>query len=202
MSQDEVWISKFVKMVLTVCLLLLLSPKQSFTQETIPGVLYLEALSEEVIAAENWIIQNDSLYNLLQQYGMFSYEQAALLAQNILQTADTLTYKESYILPTEGAKTGKVRRRRVSRDYDNDRLKVYPNPAKEYVIVEYQLIGDTDKVVVKLIDNNGFIRQTIVQENNHGFTVIDTRGLETGTYIAHIAANGKLVGVGKFVIVH
>ncbi len=70
------------------------------------------------------------------------------------------------------------------------------------MIVEYQLAGDADKVVVKLIDNNGFIRQTIVQGNNHGFTVIDTRQLSTGTYIAHIATDGKLVGVGKFIIVH
>ena len=180
----------------------LLSPKQSFTQETIPGVLYLEALSEEVITAENWILQNDSLYNLLQQYGVFSYEQAALLAKNILQTADTLTYKESYILPTSGAKTGKVRQRRTNHNYESDKLKVYPNPARDYVIVEYQLAGDADKAVVKVIDNNGFIRQTIVKESNHNFVVIDTRQLGTGTYIAHVSSEGKLIGVCKFIIVN
>ncbi len=127
---------------------------------------------------------------------------AGALAQNILQTADTLTYKESYILPTSGAKTGKIRRHRAARTFENDKLKVYPNPARDYVIVEYQLAGDADKAVVKVIDNNGFIRKTILQENNQGFLVIDTRGLETGTYIAHIATNGKLLGVAKFVIIN
>jgi len=55
---------------------------------------------------------------------------------------------------------------------------------------------------MKSIDNNGFIRQTVMQQNNHGFAVMDTRELEPGTYICHVAANDKLVGVAKFIIVN
>jgi len=114
---------------------------------------------------------------------------------------DTLYYKENYLLPTIGNKTGIVKRKRPNNTiFENNKLKVYPNPANDYVIVEYQLVDETDKAVVKIIDNNGFIRQTIAQENNHGFMVIDTRDLETGTYICHVAASGKLVGVAKFII--
>ncbi|RLD59148.1 MAG: hypothetical protein DRJ05_06820 [Bacteroidetes bacterium] len=142
--------------------------------------------------------QTANLYTIHQN----SNGRAGALARNILQIADTLTYKENYILPTEGAKTGKVRRRRANRSYENDKLKVYPNPARDYVIVEYQLVGDADKAVVKVIDNNGFIRQTIVKESNHNFVVIDTRQLGTGTYIAHVSSEGKLIGVCKFIIVN
>jgi len=141
--------------------------------------------------------QKASLYNIYQN----SNARAGAWAMNILCTVDTLSYKENYLLPTTGNKTSIVKRKRPDNQvFKNSKLKVYPNPAKDYVIVEYQLAGDADKAVVKIIDNNGFIRQTIEQENSYGFTVIDTRSLETGTYICHVAANGKLVGVAKFLI--
>ena len=141
--------------------------------------------------------QKINLYNIhLNSNGL-----AGAWATNILRTVDTLSYEENYLLPTVGNKTGVVRRKRPdNKVFESNKLKVYPNPAKDYVIVEYQLVGDLDRAVIKVIDNNGFIRQTIEQENNHGFTVIDTRSLETGTYVCHVAANGKLVGVAKFII--
>lgn len=141
--------------------------------------------------------QKVSLYNIHQN----SNGLAGAWAMNILRTVDTLSYKENYLLPTVGNKTSIVKRKRPdNKVFESNKLKVYPNPAKDYVIVEYQLAGDLDRSIIKVIDNNSFIRQTIEQENNHGFTVIDTRGLETGTYICHVSANGKLVGVAKFIV--
>lgn len=143
--------------------------------------------------------QKASLYNIAQN----SNGLAGAWATNLLQTGDTLAYTENYLLPTTGNKTIRVKRRRPNTEtFESNRLLVYPNPAKDYVIVEYELAGDVDKVVVKVIDNKGFLRSTIEQQNNHGFTVIDTRNLETGTYICHVAANGKLVGVAKFIIIN
>jgi len=143
--------------------------------------------------------QKANLFNLRQN----STGLAGAWATNLLNTVDdTLYYKESYLLPTEGNKSVIVKRKRPDiKIFESNKLKVYPNPAKDYVIVEYQLVDDAERVVVKVIDNNGFIRRTIEQENNHGFTVIDAQELETGTYICHVAANGSLVGVVKFIIV-
>jgi len=143
--------------------------------------------------------QKANLFNLRQN----STGLAGAWATNLLNTVDdTLYYKESYLLPTEGNKSVIVKRKRPDiKIFESNKLKVYPNPAKDYVIVEYHLVDDAERVVVKVIDNNGFIRRTIEQENNHGFTVIDAQELETGTYICHVAANGSLVGVVKFIIV-
>lgn len=141
--------------------------------------------------------QKASLYNIHQN----SVGLAGAWAKNILRTVDTLSYKESYLLPTVGNKTSIVRRKRPDNSFfNNTRLKVYPNPANDYIIVEYQLEDKDDRAVIKIIDNNGFIRHTLEQENNHGYTVIDTRSLETGTYICHISSNGNLVGVAKFIV--
>ncbi|NQU34458.1 MAG: S8 family serine peptidase [Bacteroidetes bacterium] len=143
--------------------------------------------------------QKTTLYNIYQN----STERAGAWAMNILRTVDTLTYKENYLLPDGSNKSSLVKRQRPNNEvFESSKLKVYPNPAKDYVIVEYQLAGDTDKAVVKVIDNNGFIRQAVIQQNNHGFAVMDTRELEPGTYICHVSANGILVGVAKFIVVN
>jgi hypothetical protein len=81
-------------------------------------------------------------------------------------------------------------------------LKVYPNPANTYVIIEYALEGDGSGYMIKLADANGFLRQTIKPEANRGFAVIDTRRLETGTYVAIVSRDGEFVGAGKFIIVN
>jgi len=47
---------------------------------------------------------------------------------------------------------------------------------------------------------NGFLRLTTTAPFSTGSAVLDTRSLGTGTYICHISANGKLVGVTKFMV--
>ena len=143
--------------------------------------------------------QKAGVYNIYQS----SNGRAGAWAMNILCTADTLSYKENYILPTIGTKTGTVKRMRPNNDvFEKNQLRVYPNPANDYIIVEYELAGDIDNATIKIIDNNGFIRQTIMSENNHEYAVINTQSLESGTYICHVSANNKLIGVAKFVILH
>lgn len=82
------------------------------------------------------------------------------------------------------------------------RDRMIPNPAREYVIIEYALEGDGSGYMIKLADANGFLRQTIKPEDNRGFAVIDTRRLETGTYIAIVSKTGKYIGVVKFIVVN
>ncbi len=79
-------------------------------------------------------------------------------------------------------------------------LKVYPNPAGDYLVVEYPVQEETSPVTIKVVDNNGFLRLTTTAPFSTGSAVLDTRSLGTGTYICHVSANGKLVGVTKFVV--
>jgi len=53
---------------------------------------------------------------------------------------------------------------------------------------------------IKVVDNSGFLRLQTTVQHQTGSAVLDTRILGAGTYICHVSANGKMVGVTKFVI--
>jgi hypothetical protein len=122
------------------------------------------------------------------------------LAMNLLQVTDTLTYQHSYVLPTEGLKNNVIARQRNHPNPASTSLKVYPNPAGDYLVVDYPVQEETSPVTIKVVDNNGFLRITTTAPFSTGSAVLDTRSLGTGTYICHVSANGKLVGVTKFVV--
>jgi hypothetical protein len=126
--------------------------------------------------------------------------QVSALAMNLLQVTDTLSYQHSYVLPTEGLKNNVIARQRNHPNPASTSLKVYPNPAGDYLVVEYPVQEETSPVTIKVVDNNGFLRLTTTAPFSTGSAVLDTRTLGTGTYICHVSANGKLVGVTKFVV--
>ena len=119
---------------------------------------------------------------------------------NLLQVTDTLSYQHSYVLPTEGLKNNIIARQRNHPNPASTSLKVYPNPAGDYLVVEYPVQEETLPVTIKVVDNSGFLRLTTTAPFSTGSAVLDTRSLGTGTYICHVSANGKLVGVTKFVV--
>ncbi len=122
------------------------------------------------------------------------------LAMNLLQVTDTLSYHHTYVLPTDGLKNNVIGRQRNHHNLASTSLKVYPNPAGDYLVVEYPVEDETSPVSIKVVDNNGFLRLTTTSQFSTGSAVLDTRTLGTGTYICHVSANGKLVGVTKFVV--
>jgi hypothetical protein len=120
----------------------------------------------------------------------------------LLKNVGDLVYNESYILPTEGNKQGIVRRQRSFDNIDQNILKVYPNPARDYIIIEYQFTEDVVDVKINVTNSNGTILQTIVPENNIDFAVINTSHLKNGSYFCTVNINGKQHGVAKFVVLH
>ena len=75
-----------------------------------------------------------------------------------------------------------------------------PNPAGDYLVVEYPVEDEGLPATIKVVDNSGFLRLQTTVQHQTGSAVLDTRSLGTGTYICHVSANGKLVGVTKFVV--
>lgn len=119
-----------------------------------------------------------------------------------MKITDTLEYKEPYILPDESLKSGEVRyRNKHDRIVELSSITIYPNPAREFVIIEYALEGDGKGYLINILDANGGTRQTIKPDNNRGFIVINTQYLETGNYISVVYRNGTPIGSSKFIIV-
>jgi len=140
--------------------------------------------------------QKAQLYQLFQA----KTGRVSALAMNLLQITDTLSYHHTYVLPTEGLKNNVIGRQRNHFQSASTTLKVYPNPAGDYLVVEYPVEDEELPAMIKVVDNNGFIRLQTTVQHQTGTAVLDTRTLGAGIYICHVSASGKMVGVTKFVI--
>jgi len=103
-------------------------------------------------------------------------------------------------LPEPGLKQNKVRPRKAESRIELPALKVFPNPAKEYMIIECVTESIPSTKVLQLLDSNG----KLVLEQNldrlSGYIVIDLRQLPAGVYMGSVVVDGKQHGTTKVVL--
>ena len=85
-------------------------------------------------------------------------------------------------------------------------LKVFPNPAKDYIIVEYLVdIPITNRehknMTLVMIDGNGKLLRNIELNYRQDQLVIPTENLNSGIYFFNLYVYGKLEKTSKFTIV-
>jgi len=84
-----------------------------------------------------------------------------------------------------------------------NKVKLHPNPADQWVQLEYELLFDKPGTVLYIYDELGRkIETRAIGQNTRGLEVIDTRALPPGLYIAEIVQEGKPIYSGKFMVQH
>ena len=78
-------------------------------------------------------------------------------------------------------------------------FKLYPNPAREYITLEYDLEYGTTNAVLEIVDINGVHIETFRLSGFRGVKIIDLRRQQSGTYIIRLSNNGKTLQNEKFV---
>jgi len=120
--------------------------------------------------------------------------EATVLARNVLIASGLLHYEE----PINGNDTTKsavaqfpASRAGKSNRQDNEILNVFPNPANNYVIVEYKLPGNPSKAAITIRNSSGIVisEQTLAKAQDQ--LTIDTKSLPSGSYFVSIQVNGK-----------
>jgi len=66
-----------------------------------------------------------------------------------------------------------------SKDY---KFEVYPNPAYDYVIIDYELKTEDKNSLIQISDNTGRIIKTITLNSAIGQKVFDCKGMTSGLY--------------------
>lgn len=79
-------------------------------------------------------------------------------------------------------------------------MKVYPNPAKEYLIVRYDVAHLGENVTFELLDVTGrpVLSQTL--QDGRDEVVLDLRGMKPGSYAYRVVHLGRLHYSGKVVV--
>ena len=148
---------------------------------------FYEADSSDI--AELYSIMNNSSANV------------HALARNLLIAIDTLTYQEPYILPDllKSSEAYDEYWKLLNTDMPKY-LKIHPNPAHDYIIIDYSL-EYYKKSLIEITDINGISIKTIEVKNETNQLVIDTRKWNSGIYIATLKNNDKIIENTKFMIV-
>jgi hypothetical protein len=169
------------------------------------------AMHQNMIAYYNWLVsikqnQGNILYpdtaqqQQLWDIAMVDSSGAGVYARNLLVSLNETTYNEPILLPDMYKST------RAMEDYNkllNSALphfmKVFPNPASEYAIFEYQLESDV-KATIHIQDVKGNTILSFETGNQQDQITVLTRDWVSGLYIAGLYINDKLIESTKFTV--
>lgn len=123
-------------------------------------------------------------------------------ARNILISAGKITYQEPIILPDTSLKsTKKNKYRGVKQSQNGSRLKVYPNPANDYFIVDYRLDNTFSQATIIIHDVTGKIVKSYSAPGKRNQVILPTADLVTGLYIITLDIEGIRVDSGKINVI-
>ena len=123
---------------------------------------------------------------------------AGQYAQNILEFLGLADFENKLIVPVMQSQGKKAYA--GSDGKTPGFVRVQPVPAKEYIVVKYDVLHLGDGVVFELLDVSGKLALSQTLQNTQDQTVIDLRGLKAGTYAYRVVSSGKMHYSGKVVV--
>lgn len=158
------------------------------------------SFQDDCSSQEKSIFQADSsqIQSLL-QIAQNSRGLAGIYSMNLLIALNNYSYQEPYILPDTGLKDSHIKWIRNKR-FTANTLKLYPNPAHSYFIVEYTLEDRRVPAIFEMNDCSGSKVVTKELNGNKNFLVIPVENLANGIYICKLISNNKKIMAGKIVI--
>ncbi|MCF8299048.1 MAG: T9SS type A sorting domain-containing protein, partial [Saprospiraceae bacterium] len=129
-----------------------------------------------------------------------------IYARNILIALGEINYQEAYILPNP-LKATDVDYYPLQELENLKYLKIFPNPARDYIVVEYNTDVEnylTDNgqqnIILRFTDINGKLIRVKHLNRAKDQLVINTKSFNTGVYICNLFVDGKLIDTSKFTI--
>jgi len=140
-----------------------------------------------------WSDLNNEDLELLEDLEIDGSGAAKIFARNIRVYLGLSDYEEPYLLPDMNKSTSAEMEERKIMESLNDfhYLKVFPNPAKDYLIIEYILESVQSNAILQLTNMSGKILFTNQLNNKQDQQIIDTRNYKAGNYILSIIVNDK-----------
>lgn len=137
----------------------------------------------------------DSLSN-----DIYSYPGA--YARNILVYNEIVTYTEPYILPDSTLKIEEIGYPLQKPFDDYSSFKVYPNPAKNYITIEYEVISSNCQAYVEFINLQGkSISLVELQSGSYSKIIPLNNSFTSGTYICKLVKDGEVIEIKKITII-
>lgn len=126
---------------------------------------------------------------------------AKTLAWNLitLNTGEAKDYK--FRFPADIDKRRKTAKPQLALSQQLTNVKVYPSPANEYVIFEYNLPEEIKEATIFVTDLSGKVISELATKNYRGILNWDTRMIAQGVYVYKMIYQGHVLSIGKLTII-
>lgn len=122
-------------------------------------------------------------------------------ARGLLVANNLMQYSEPYLVPDFTKKTDVRRKNNEKLSQYNSYVKVYPNPAKDYITIEYDLSKKEVKPYIYLLDQSGRLINSISIKKTQDQILVETKEFKPGTYYVQMIESGKRLGSCRFTII-
>ena len=172
-------------------------------QSTHQAYFDLFEINSQLMVDSSIVFNVDSLKQIvLQNIVLNNNDFPGAYARNILIAAGKITYQEPIILPDTSLKSKKRDRYRgVKLPFEINILKVYPNPAHDYFVVEYHWESAPNYGFIHMYDIAGKEVGSFSITGKQNQVIIPTKKLQSGVYLLILEINGKKLDSVKISII-
>jgi len=157
----------------------------------------------KLIADSNWTASDlDSVsVELLFEIKENGGSGISAFARGMLLKGGFIDYKETIVLPRLASpeENSFANKNIDDNEQRKDYLKLFPNPAGDYVIVFYDIGSDSRSFSLKLVDNQGIVIRIIQLEPGKDQIVVNLENLPNGIYLFTLNVNGKKLESQKLI---
>ncbi len=122
-------------------------------------------------------------------------------ARNILISCDLLDYTEPIVFTNNLKSSRKEKYHWKSSGSTLSDFRVFPNPARDFVIVECQKDKSSDKVTIEFIDIKGDHVKSVLLQGRQNEVIIPVGDLISGSYLIRYTINGAVQKSSKVIII-
>jgi len=180
-----------------------LNRMETISSENTISVQELAELSEQQ-ALMQWLASNphiDSVdFEILSNFAESSSTIVSAASSSIMIANNLLEYNEPYLVPdlTKSAEISRTKPNSVQKS--NETIRVFPNPGKDYITVEYNFGDNQTSGSYEIADQSGKIVKKVNLDRNTDQVIIDTRDLKSGNYYITLLSGSNNVASTRFVI--
>jgi len=122
-------------------------------------------------------------------------------ARNILISCDLLDYSEPIVFTNNLKSSRKEKYHWKSSGASLSDFRVFPNPARDFLIIEYLKDKPSDQAMVELFDIKGDRVKSVLLQGRQHEVIIPVGDLISGSYLIRYTINGAVQKSSKVIII-
>jgi len=124
--------------------------------------------------------------------------------RSILIANDVSSYIEPIIIPDDKKSAPEVSSLKTSHFGQGCYLKLFPNPAKQYIIAEYNaqhILTGNNEFLLSIVSNEGKLVESRILNKLQDQVLISTTSYNPGIYVCCIKSGNKIIASRKFTVI-